>query len=457
MRAYMDRTGWIKRWRMGFFAICLIFSVGFSNAEAGNPSVEFERAQLRLNCALASMAAYHGELNRTMEQMLTNRGWTAEQHYEESSAAQTGYTLFHAVAPKTDRSFWILAIAGTENRKDAEVDLRMHRIAFGGNSIDEFKRVAEQEERPAGTPLVHQGFHDYTMAALFGNAASEREERTFGERIVESLASHPEEKLYLTGHSLGGAVAVLATARLIDLGVRPEQLEVITFGAPAVGNEAFARTYEHAVHLERIVMKGDPVKSVLQSVSGGYVQFGAKKELRPLKGLERFAHDMVLYLDGAIRDYYDAVREEEQSGVDMSRMHRQARFSPKVYVAPLQIEIEESMQTARPYMEMLLQDELMGELQNPVFSAEQADISALCQAAQQTDCDYVLVRRLEGKRMRFSEKEFHITMEEAIFDARGNLMDACSSSTSTKHMTPLEAAAYVYEKGSEMRETVFGA
>ncbi len=58
--------------------------------------------------------------------------------------------------------------------------------------------------------------------------------------------------------------------------------------------------------------------------------------------------------------------------------------------------------------------------------------------------------------MRFAEKEFRITMEEAVFDLNGNLLNAYSSSTTTQRMTPLEAAAYVYENGAEMRESVFG-
>ena len=60
----------------------------------------------------------------------------------------------------------------------------------------------------------------------------------------------------MTGHSLGGAVALLAAARLYDEGA--SQIQVVTFGAPAVGNAAFNAAYEPLLQVDRIVMAGDP-------------------------------------------------------------------------------------------------------------------------------------------------------------------------------------------------------
>ena len=439
-----------------FLYIALAALMFFScKAEAEDPSAaEFERAQLRLNCALASMASYHGELNLTVEQMMKARGWTTEQHYAISSAAFAKYTLFHTAL--NDRQLWILSIAGTENELDAEVDLRIHRVPFGGGSIQEFQETAMRKDRPDGMPLVHQGFQDYTQAALFLRPVSEQDQRTLGEYIADILKEHPEEKLYLTGHSLGGAVAVLAAARLSDLGVAPEQLDVITFGAPAVGNEAFARTYEHRMRVERVIMEGDPVKSILQSISGGYVQFGEKKVFRPLRGSERFAHDMVLYLDSTLRDYYDILYKLKESGVEINASHKKPKFPVKIYAAPLETELEESIQPIRPYIELMLREQMLIEFEQTEYAEKAAGLASLCESARRSGCDYVVVRTLEGAKMRFAEKEFRITMEEAVFDLNGNLLDAYSSSTTTQRMTPLEAAAYVYENGAEMRESVFG-
>ncbi len=53
--------------------------------------------------------------------------------------------------------------------------------------------------------------------------------------------------LFLTGHSLGGALAVVAAARLADATISPGGIAAVTtFGAPRVGNDGFAAAYRAA-------------------------------------------------------------------------------------------------------------------------------------------------------------------------------------------------------------------
>lgn len=73
-------------------------------------------------------------------------------------------------------------------------------------------------------------------------------------RIWPDVANHlavlpPETKLYFAGHSLGGALATVASTLY-----RPGWVETYTFGAPRVGDLAFARRLRH-VH--RFVHAGD--------------------------------------------------------------------------------------------------------------------------------------------------------------------------------------------------------
>ncbi|MFM8218759.1 MAG: lipase family protein, partial [Planctomycetaceae bacterium] len=53
------------------------------------------------------------------------------------------------------------------------------------------------------------------------------------------LDSHPHSRLFVTGHSLGGAIATVAAAEWADRPVRPTS--VFTYGQPATGHGAFAR------------------------------------------------------------------------------------------------------------------------------------------------------------------------------------------------------------------------
>ncbi|WP_274655010.1 lipase family protein [Paenibacillus humicola] len=79
---------------------------------------------------------------------------------------------------------------------------------------------------------THQGFTELYLSAR---------SQIFG--LLDRL---PERKpLFVTGHSLGGALAVLAA---LDIASNRRQTPyVYTFGAPRVGDPAFVRTYNKAV------------------------------------------------------------------------------------------------------------------------------------------------------------------------------------------------------------------
>lgn len=55
--------------------------------------------------------------------------------------------------------------------------------------------------------------------------------------IKEGLQANPNYRVIITGHSLGGAVAILGGAYLRRDGYK---VDVFSFGAPRVGNDAFA-------------------------------------------------------------------------------------------------------------------------------------------------------------------------------------------------------------------------
>jgi hypothetical protein len=88
---------------------------------------------------------------------------------------------------------------------------------------------------------VHQGF----SAVL---------RHTWGkiEKILEAVSNKP---LFITGHSMGGALAVLTGCRLTKLGQGP--VAIYTFGAPRVGDVAFCKGYSLPTY--RIVNRLDLV------------------------------------------------------------------------------------------------------------------------------------------------------------------------------------------------------
>lgn len=85
-------------------------------------------------------------------------------------------------------------------------------------------------------------------------------------RQVNAAVEAKDRPLWVTGHSLGGALALLAAWRLQRNFVNVH--EVVTFGAPMIGNEAAARAFEQefAGKIFRYVNLEDPVP-LLPSVS----------------------------------------------------------------------------------------------------------------------------------------------------------------------------------------------
>jgi triacylglycerol lipase len=83
-------------------------------------------------------------------------------------------------------------------------------------------------------PMVHGGYDDWY--ARMGGAVREA--------VIEQKDT---TAIYLTGHSMGGAIAALCMFDLIDRNlVGPDKLCAVTFGSPRVGNETFAKILKNA-------------------------------------------------------------------------------------------------------------------------------------------------------------------------------------------------------------------
>jgi len=98
------------------------------------------------------------------------------------------------------------------------------------------------------------------------------------------------EALYVTGHSLGGAMAAMFAAMLLmsdndDYRRIASRLKAVyTFGQPMIGLDAFAKTagrtfHEAGVPLLRYVYKKDPVPLLPPGSVGKYVHFGQEFRL----------------------------------------------------------------------------------------------------------------------------------------------------------------------------------
>lgn len=107
-----------------------------------------------------------------------------------------------------DAHYTVVAFRGSDQINDWLTNLRMWTIAtpWGG---------------------VHRGYHDVA--------------NSFSEELRAILADDPQQRpVVLTGHSMGGAIAVLAG---LLLGDRFAPGGIFTFGQPQVGTRAFVRAF----------------------------------------------------------------------------------------------------------------------------------------------------------------------------------------------------------------------
>ena len=393
--------------------------------------------------AAASEAAYSGELSELLRARLTAAGWEIVGAETVGHRGTVG-RFFHMVRRDADGAeLHIIAFPGTERGSDVWTDLRMKRAAFGGHSPAEFLTVRDtpKAER-GGMPLVHRGFLDYCQAALFTDAA---EGETAGERLAADLRAHPSEKLYLTGHSLGGAAAILAAARLSDLGVSPDQLIVTTFGAPAVGNEDFVRTYQDRFTLRRVVMRGDPVKDALPSPLG-FHHFGERIDWQPARTTAAFPHTMTVYVDAALRRLYDT---HDSSGALTFLVGQENRTAGHtVYLTPIVVEVDDALAEDVPYLRAVLRDAQYVRNAATVFAPADTsgplDVTAQARAARTVGAEQMLVYRISGEKLRDAHETYRLALERSVYDRDGNLLAAGARSAATGALTPMEVILYLF-------------
>ncbi|NOX51146.1 MAG: lipase family protein, partial [Gammaproteobacteria bacterium] len=102
-------------------------------------------------------------------------------------------------------------------------------------------------------------------------------------KIIEQRAKG--KKVWLTGHSLGGAVAFI-TAFEIERRQKNSVGGVYTYGAPPVGNAAWAVQYNKRVpNTHRWSLQNDPVALVMVQLPGPFKHVGQRHNLTK-KGID---------------------------------------------------------------------------------------------------------------------------------------------------------------------------
>jgi len=448
------------------FVLLLLLLFAVQDIAAAKNWSAVEQARMAYICALADMAVYNTTMNKAVREEMQQFGWAFKDYKNTDRRADTiFYTVLHdGDAPNECNT--LVVIPGTEKLKDIEVDLRFSKVVFGGTSPKEFREYAAIEKAAATQPMVHRGFNDYTMTAFF----SPNQEQVMGAEYLRQFVDASNDHLFLTGHSLGGAVATLLAARLVASGADPEKISVFTFGAPTVGNTAFAEEYGYRLDLSRYTMSGDPVKNALQMFKSDYVHFGTEYKWQKNENSHRFNHSMAGYLDAAVRNYYD-----ELLGKDLS-LQQLAACKPeplgdtqpaapgswygeaagrRLYIAPVYAELPEPISNDAGYMQAVAGDILMNRFQHIAVGRAAAAGTAVdtlfsaCQAAEEAGCDTVAMLTISAEADKGVADLYRLAVDASFYDTAGVPLLKSMTSTTTKEITPIEAVMYDMARISE--------
>ena len=143
----------------------------------------------------------------------------------------------------------VVSFRGTENVQDW-----MTNLQYSMAPADSLLPAANES-----AARVHRGFRDAFVSV-----------KDQIDRYLPCVGGLP---VFITGHSLGGALATLGTAHLSGWGLAA----CYTFGAPRVGNRAFIRSWRTPVY--RVVNPGDSVPHV-PTLLRGYRHAGDRRRLR---------------------------------------------------------------------------------------------------------------------------------------------------------------------------------
>jgi pimeloyl-ACP methyl ester carboxylesterase len=142
------------------------------------------------------------------------------------------------------------------------------------------------------------------------------------------------QTVWVTGHSLGGALATLAAARLYDAGIEP--YVTCTFGAPRVLDPKAAAAY--LPRLYRFVNKGDLVPTVPTTFTLPWYWYQHTGSLAVVLDAERGASASV---SGKDRDLFSVAKSFFSPAVDWQKniTQRLTDHAMKTYMALIRAEL----------------------------------------------------------------------------------------------------------------------
>lgn len=376
--------------------------------------------------AAASCLGVYLPENSTEFNYLRAYGWRIMPQKLRSGRVESNFAIAHNYFPELKKRIFLVTFRGSANKKDWSINLKTNRVNYGGHTLAEMEAIAKEPLRKA-EPAVHSGFNTYVDTVMRTSVLDDKGQLR---GVFKAVAERRDAMMILSGHSLGGAAATLLGQRLLDLGMPPERLCVVTFGAPAVGNEAFANAYGARLRLLRITNTADPVPGSLQTFFGGYKQFGRHIKYSLSSQVGNMHHDMAMYFDYSVSDYY----EEFDRQVALGRLFPvpDRKMSIGVPVVALWIIESENLKKVATNLDLkrFVTDEYKRMLPSYIVMDKALDKEGythqnVVEKSRLSGADYILICGIDGYRQPEADG-WYLTLEQSLFDEQGRMLTMSS-------------------------------
>ncbi len=392
---------------------------------------EYNEAHLIALAAATCAGTYVPDGIASEYSYLGEYGFVIQPYTVNDGNREANFTFAYNKTITQGKKLFVLAFRGSASLKDWEVNFATSKVAYGGTSPAEFAEIAKQEVKDPSVPAVHRGFNEYVNAA-FSLKPEVAGEGTYKD-VSAIIRDDPDAMLLLTGHSLGGAAAALFAERLVSMGIPKEKLPVITFGAPAIGNAAFAEAYGDKINLLRIKTSHDPIPGGLQTFIGGFKQFGREKVFNLSSRFADFQHPVSYYFDLAVKNYYEAYDKAIEQGILKDQPSK--KITDKEPLVAIVVGAPRNIQSRpfTPNIKRFILDEYRAVLPSYIvlendadlYDSSRYDLGQMVEEARTAGADYILVLEIDSKRLA-QEDKWYISMNQAMFDIDGGLVSLSS-------------------------------
>lgn len=403
--------------------------------------------------AAACIGAYSPE-NAPEFGYLRDYGWKIVPHKVKKGKLEANFIVAKNKT-RRGRDVYIVAFRGSASKSDWTVNLNTDKVPYGGRSLEEFIEYAGHSEKDKTVPMVHKGFNDYVNTVL--ETMVDTNDDGIDEVLFNEILANTDTRVLLTGHSLGGAVATLLAERLVSMGIDKDRVPVITFGTPAIGNAAFAEVYGDKIDLRRITNNADPVPGSLQTFFGGYKQFGKHHKYNLSRKLSDFQHDMGMYFDYSMREYYAALDKAEAAGVrEKLPMQKLEGTEPLVAVwigSSLEVDKRDYVPDIKRFImneyQMMLPRYVIVDTETKLYDDSVYAMEKFYQKARELGADYILIAEIDGRVLNDREK-WYINMNQSVFTVDGRLITMNSFARFVSPVSGnIQATTFVLEQSRE--------